>query len=311
MSVNPQNVPTPEMVNHYLREEQSLQSHLLASPVKSEEVYRYGAFIGAEILPHRELPRAMDCARECIVALARDNRSMASGTVILADTMTRSKGRFTRSWHAPAGGVWGCMVHGNNLLPESRQFIPMAVGVACCRTLREYVGDNACLRWVNDVLVTGKKLAGFLVESYTEPSYGEEFTLVGFGININNSEFPKELDGMAVSLCQHLGKSIDLADFTARFLAKLAWIFGLLYFEEARCLAGEGYSGKGGLHLVLESWKELSDTLGRDIVYGFDVMTAPQYNGRVLGVDEAGGLRIELEDGFIKTEYSGEVRYKN
>lgn len=299
------------MVKQYLGEEQSLQSRYLPSHIDSEEVFRYGAFIGAEILPHNELPRAMDYARELIGSHAGDNRSMASGTVILADTMRRSKGRFTRSWYAPVGGVWGCMVHGHNLLPESRQFIPMAVGVACCRTLREYVGNDATLRWVNDVLLNGKKLAGFLVESYTEPTYGEEFTLVGFGVNINNSEFPKELEGMAVSLRQHLGKSIDLSGFTARFIAKLAWIFGLLYYEEARCLAGEGYSGRDGLHLVLESWKKLSDTIGRDVVYGFDVITAPQYRGRVLGVDEAGGLRIELEDGFIKTEYSGEVRYRS
>lgn len=304
------NSPSPEMVLRYLRDQQKHEFSRVPQNSNPLDFYRYGSFIGANIQSHITLPRAMEHGRKLIRKMASDNRSVESGTVILADTMTQSKGRFTRSWHAPHGGVWGCLIHGNNLLPESRQFIPMAVGMACCETVKEYVGEDAKLRWVNDVLIRGQKLAGFLVESYTERIYGEEFTMVGFGINVNNCTFPGELDGLAVSLKQHLGHSIDLADFTARFLAKLAWNFGVIYFEETKNLAGDGYSGEGGLHLILSRWKELSDTIGQDIVYGFDVITAPQYNGRVMNVDEMGGLVIRLDDGFEKTEYSGEVRYR-
>ncbi|MFT5697608.1 MAG: BirA family biotin operon repressor/biotin-[acetyl-CoA-carboxylase] ligase [Desulforhopalus sp.] len=304
------NNPSPEMVLHYLRAQQVQHSSQSSHSSTSQEIFRYGAFIGANIQTHSSLPRAMEYGRGLILDLAKKNRSIESGTVILADSMTHSKGRFTRSWHAPLGGVWGCLIHGNNVLPESRQFIPMAVGLACCEAVREYVGKEATLRWVNDVLVRGKKLAGFLVESYTEPVHGEEFTMVGFGINVNNSTFPQELEGLALSLRQHLGHPVDLADFTARFLGKLAWNFGLIYKEEAESLAGKGFSGTDGLHLILSRWKELSDTIGKDVVYGFDVMTAPQYNGQVVGVDETGGLIIRLDDGFEKTEYSGEVRYR-
>lgn len=303
------NSPTPEMVLSYLRDEQQLQLNSLP-PRDCQDIFRYGAFIGANIDAHESLPRAMEYGRNLIVDLAKKDRSMKSGTVILADSMTTSKGRFTRNWHAPVGGVWGCMIHGNNLLPESRQCIPMAVGLACCETVRGYVGKKAHLRWVNDVLVAGQKQAGFLVESYTEPVHGEEFTLVGFGINVNNCHFPRELDGLAVSLKQHLGRPVDITDFTARFLAKLAWNFGVIYFEEAKKLAGQPLSGRDGLHLILSSWLEGSDTVGQDIVYGFDVMTEPQYEGRVVKIDDMGGLVIRLEDGFEKTEYSGEIRYK-
>ncbi|BHH82141.1 biotin--[acetyl-CoA-carboxylase] ligase [Desulforhopalus sp. 52FAK] len=303
------NSPSPEMVLSYLRDEQQLQTSCLLSSSESLEISRYGSFVGASIESHATLPRAMEHGRKLIVDLAEKGRSVESGTVILADTMTHSKGRFTRSWHAPVGGIWGCLVHGNNLLPESRQFIPMAVGLACCETVREYAGEEVSLRWVNDVLLCGQKLAGFLVESYTEPTHREEFTLVGFGININNCCFPSELEGIALSLKQHLGHSVDLSEFTARFLAKLAWNFGTIYFEEAKNLAGDGFSGKDGTHLILSRWKDASDTIGKDVVYGFDVITAPQYQGKVVRVDELGGLVIRLEDGFEKTEYSGEVRY--
>jgi len=279
------------------------------SEVELEKVLRSGMQIGSVIESHRQLPRAMERARLLIRNAAEEGRSMQSGTVILADTMTHCKGRFSRSWHAPSGGVWGCIVHGNDFLPQSRHFIPMAAGVACCDAVQEFGVEGATVRWVNDILIRGVKQAGFLVESFTEPIHSEEFTLVGFGINVNNRTFPDELDGLAVSLSQVLGRELDLTSFTTTFLARLAWNFGILYHEEAKELAEEPFSGPGGEHLLLSRWKELSDTVGQGVVYGFDVITSPQYTGTVLGVDGNGGITIKLEDGNCKTEYSGEVRY--
>ncbi|SDO90595.1 BirA family transcriptional regulator, biotin operon repressor / biotin-[acetyl-CoA-carboxylase] ligase [Desulforhopalus singaporensis] len=274
------------------------------------KVVGYGLQVGSVIRCHPTLPRAMDHARDLIVRESAAGRSFASGTVIIAETMTKSKGRFTRSWHAPPGGLWGCMVHANTLLPQSRHFIPMAVGVACCEAVGELGCEPAAIRWVNDVLIEGRKVAGFLVEGYTEPGFKEEFNLVGFGINVNNSSFPPDLSGTAGSVSDYLGREVDLTDFGVSFLARLAWNIGLLYHEEERELAGKPFSGRGGIHALLARWLELSDTIGQDVIYGFDVVTNPQYPARVVGVDDSGGLILELEDGHRKTEYSGEVRYR-
>lgn len=300
-----ENCPTPAAVLKRLQKEQGGPG----GSVDAQAVIRYGDFVGSVIESHSSLPRAMNHARTLIRGAADSGTSMASGTVILADTMNHCKGRFTRSWHAPFGGVWGCMVHANTLLPQSRNFISLAAGVACCEAVREQGGEQAVLRWVNDVLVGGRKLAGFLVESYTEPVHGEEFTLVGFGINLNNTLFPAELSDSAVSFKEILATEIDLTSFTTIFLAKLAWNFGLLYHEEAKELGGEAYSGRGGRHLLLEKWLAHSDTIGKNVVYGFDVMTAPQYKAEALGIDDYGGLILRLEDGHEKIECSGEVRY--
>ncbi len=279
------------------------------SPVDAQVVGRYGAFVGSVIESYHSLPRAMDYARRMIGKTVLDGSSLASGTVILADTMSQSKGRFTRHWHAPVGGVWGCMIHANTLLPQSRRFIPLAAGLACCEAVRESGVEKATLRWVNDVLVDSRKLAGFLVETYTEPTHGEEFTLVGFGINANNVVFPAEITDASVSLCQLLGQTVNLAQITAFFLARLAWNFGLLYHEEARELRGDGFSGESGRHLLLQKWQDLSDSIGKRVVYGFDVMIAPQYQAQVLAIDDDGGLVLQFADGCRKTEYSGEIRY--
>lgn len=278
-------------------------------PADPKQVARYGAVVGSVIECYDSLPRAMEQGRMQIREAAAVDSSYASGTTILAGTMTQCKGRFTRTWHAPRGGIWGSVVHGNSLLPESRRFIPFAVGLACCEMVRQLGGDVAFLRWVNDVLIGGKKVAGFLVESYTEPIHREEFTLIGFGINVNNEKFPPELLSSAASLKQLFGKSFDIQELTTAFLARLAWNIGLLHYEEQRVLQGKGFSGRNGTHLLLERWLHCSDTVGQHVWYGFDVMQNPQYKARVMDLDADGGLVMRLEDGHQTTEYSGEVRY--
>lgn len=304
-----ENRPTSDAVYNLLQRACIKERDALGGQVAAEAIRRYGAFVGSVIESHQSLPRAMDHARDLIKKSVQSNSSIASGTVILADTMSRSKGRFTRHWHAPPGGVWGCMIHANTLLPQSRRFGSLAAGLACCETVREFGAKHAVLRWVNDVLVAGKKLAGFLVESYTEPVHGEEFTLVGFGVNVNNCSFPADISDSSVSLKSIIDRPIDLSQFTALFLCRLALNFGLLYYEEAKELKGEHFSGNGGRHLLLERWLAASDTVGKKVVYGFDVVTAPQYHAEVLEVDSDGGLVMKLEDGHKKTEYSGEIRY--
>ncbi len=305
----PDNRPTRDLLAGKLSQELALRQ--TAHPqLDCEVVLRYGGFVGSVIECHRQLPRAMDQARAHIAGVEAAAGSVANGMVILADTMSRSKGRFTRSWHAPAGGVWGCLVHANTLLDQSKRFVPLAVGVACCETVREIGGTAATLRWVNDVLFGEKKVAGFLVEGYSGPRYGDEYHLVGFGINVNNRTFPHELHGLATSLADQLGYEIDLTAFTTLFLAKLSWNFGLLYYEEARLLDEGRYSGPGGRHQLLANWCSLSDTLGQRVVFGFDVMTSPQYEATVIAIEEDGGLKMRFDDGSVKVEHSGEIRYR-
>jgi BirA family biotin operon repressor/biotin-[acetyl-CoA-carboxylase] ligase len=302
-----ENQPSPAEVRRKLQLE--LRAADLQRIGDRSLVERSGAFVGAVIESHRSLPRAMNHARRHIGDLAGQGRSAASGTIILADQLNLCKGRFARSWHAPLGGLWGCMIFADTLLPRWRGFIPLAVGVACCQTVRDAYGVEASIRWVNDVLVTDKKLAGFLVEGYREPQQGEDYALIGFGINVNNTDFPGELDTSALSLSQVCGKTIDLTDFTTTFLAKLACNFGILLVEEATYLRGEDFAGREGRHLLLDRWLSLCDSIGKRVVYGFDVVTAPQYQAEVVGVEEAGGLRLRLPDGSLITEHSGEIRY--
>jgi BirA family biotin operon repressor/biotin-[acetyl-CoA-carboxylase] ligase len=273
-------------------------------------VLRYGAFVGSEIRRFSVLARAMEYARDYITAMEESDRSVASGTVIVADSLSHPRGRFSRPWFAPPGGLWGCLIHANTLLPPSRSLLPLAVGVACCEAIRQEGATDARLRWVNDVLIGGRKVAGFLIRSFLGPRRCDEYDLIGFGINLNNCTFPEELRDSAVALADVLGRPVDITRFQLTFLAKLTWNLGLLYYEEAGLLRQDGFSGPQGEHLLLARWKEMSDTIGRKVIFGRDVLADPLYEARVTGLQDDGALVLQLADGSSLVEVSGEIRYR-
>ena len=279
------------------------------STLDSDIIFRYGAYVGSAIRVYPSLDRAMDTAREHIANREQSGNSVANGSVILASSLALSKGRFSRSWHAPPGGLWGCLILADTFLAPFRNFIPLIPGIACCEALREAGAKEAAIRWVNDVLLQGKKQAGFLIEGFRSPVHGEQYHLLGFGLNLNNNSFPPELEETAISLAQVVGHPIDSASFTLSFMAKIRYYVGLLLYEEEKWLARGGGNEYEDEHPILNCWKELSDTIGRRVLFGYNVMDTPQYEALVIGVSADGGLILRHDDGTTSVEHSGEVRY--
>jgi BirA family biotin operon repressor/biotin-[acetyl-CoA-carboxylase] ligase len=287
-------------------------------PEAVERIFRYGAIVGHVIEHLEQVPRGMDLARQRIRQAEEANRSFASGTVILADAMMQSRGRFQRPWHAPRGGLWMTVVLVNTLLPENSLLVPMAAGVASCETLLS-CGIAARIKWVNDILVDNRKISGILTETFTGPRSGEEYILVGIGINVNNSEFPPELAGQATSVKACLGREFYVENLAVQLLANLRWNFGLLSDEEARHLETHGGIGRDSNlaagekrpaeHLLLQSYRSMTDVLNRKVRFGFDVVQKPLFEARVVAIDRSGGLVLELEDSSRTVQHSGEIIY--
>ncbi len=309
---------TPEYIQQIITEEEiPLRSRIFA-PGTVKTVFRYGAVVAAVIEHYPNIPRGMERARQNINNAEEAGRSFPSGMVILADEMVQSRGRFKRYWHAPQGGLWMTLVLVNTLLPESSLLVPMAAGVACCEVLRDY-GIAAHIKWVNDVLADGRKISGILTETFTGSCSGEEYVLVGIGINVNNDKFPAELSKQATSLKSLLNREISLPEITARLLAKLRWNIGILHFEEAKYLEMHGGIAKcnetrvanmlADEHLLLKNYKGLTDIFNRRVLFGFDVQKNPQFEAKVIGLDDAGGLILEMGDASITVQQSGEIIY--
>ena len=298
---------SPSLVRAVLREEELPLRSRAVDPETAAAVLRYGAPVGSVIERHARLERGMAYARRLIAETEAQGRSFPTGTVIVAGELTGGKGRFQRTWHAPPGGLWLTLVLVNTLLPAFTRLYPLAVGLACCEAVRGY-GIDARLKWVNDVHVAGRKLAGVLAETMLGPRYGEEYILIGVGVNVNNTDFPPELSSLAVSMHTLLGREVGLDRFAARLLAKLAWAIGLLHFEEQEQLAA-GDPGPA-ISPLLASWLAHSDTIGKRVRFGYDAQRQPQYEATAMELAPDGGLVLRLlPDGPLVTEHAGEIVY--
>lgn len=301
---------TPSILDDYVVSVEQLgrqQERALAGD--SDTIFRIGAYVGSVIRVFSSLDRAMDKARDHIVSQETNGKPVANGSLILASSLSLSKGRFNRSWHAPPGGLWGCLILADTFLPLFRNLLPLIPGIACCEALHQEGAAAASVRWVNDVLLQGKKQAGFLIEGFRSPVHGENFHLLGFGLNLNNNSFPPELKETAVSLAQVLNRPINICSFALSFLAKLRYYTGLLLYEEEQWLALGGGDEYEGEHPLIKRWKELSDTPGKRVCFGYDVVRNPQYEAVVTSIAGDGALVLKHDDGTISVEHSGEIRY--
>ena len=296
----------PPLLNHqYILR----QMHRLArsQPLTAETVaaiLRYGAPVGRQLDYHASLPRCMVRLRQLIrTAEARDT-SLPTGTVVMASRLTASSGRFDRHWHAPQGGLWLALAWADTFVAATRRLLPLAVGSACCEAIRE-AGVTAAIRWINDIHFRGCKLGGILCETLTTPAQ-EQYHLIGVGLNVNNRFFPASLQDNAISMYQILGRPLRLDDFGAQLLAWIGWYIGMLTWAEQRTLSGDG----NGYAVFLEQYRALCDTVGKKIVYGFDLEKEKGGHGTAVAIDDTGQLLIRLTSGTTVTADAGEIRYQ-
>jgi len=307
--INNLSLLSPAVLNDYFSSVELPARLLEGRSVDCNAIARYGAIVGSEIRVYPSLGRTMDRARAYITDREQKGLSVASGSLILASTLNHSKGRFQRSWHAPLGGLWGCLILADTFLPFFRNILPLIPGIACCEAVRQEGASGAAIRWVNDVLIKKKKQAGFLIEGFFSPIHHEQYHLLGFGLNVNNNAFPEELQESATSLSLACGHSLDICSFALSFFAKIRWYTGLLFHEEVQWLARGGGEEYQDEHPILKRWRELSDTPGKRVLFGYDVMRNPQYEAVVAGLTHDGGLILRHDDGSATIEHSGEIRY--
>lgn len=310
---------SPALVQQLIRDEETpLRNKLRPTPTVSA-VFRFGAPVASTIQRHNRLGRGMDHARTLIGEHETAGLSFPSGLVIVADQLSGGRGRFQRPWHAPEGGLWMTVVLVNTLLPVSSSLYTLAAGAAAGEAIAT-VHPEARLKWVNDVNIEGRKVCGILCESLRGPMSGEEYILLGIGINVNNTTFPPELAGQAASLKQLLGREIEVDQLAGRVLAKLVWNVGLLHYEEQQILAMSDAATltdpelfeqflAGQRHPLVESWLALSDTVGRKVRFGYDVQQKPLFDGVVEGIGCCGNLILRLPDGSLINQNSGEIIY--
>jgi len=209
-------------------------------------------------------------------------------TAVAAGAQTGGRGREGRAWVSPPGGLYLSVL----LRPrfEAVSLVPLAAGVAVAAAVGE-LGLVAQLKWPNDVLVSGRKLAGILAESASGAG-GVDWVALGIGVNvsIDVAATAPELQGLATSLAAEGVVHPSPDALAAAVLAHLR-----VWYDALGTRAGS----------VVEAWRARSAPWWGGLA---EVRTAEGVVlARLSDVDETGALLLDLEDGGRRRVLSGEV----
>ena len=219
---------------------------------------------------------------------AKIEAECADGLAIWSSNQRSGRGRRGRSWVCPSGKGVAMSValvgaqHQRNML-----LMPLATGVAVARVCAEQVSETFGLKWPNDVLHEGRKVAGILCEGVMVDGRFRG-VVVGVGVNVNAvpSDFPAELQPLVAGLRSHRVDDIELGGFAGRLYQAI--------MQEIAALQSDPVG-------VLDRWRARDVTGGREVRVGGTVGVAD-------GIDADGALRVRTQTGTVSVR-SGEVEW--
>jgi BirA family biotin operon repressor/biotin-[acetyl-CoA-carboxylase] ligase len=191
------------------------------------------------------------------------------GTLVTAGQQTAGRGRQGRTWSAPAGRA----LLASLVLRE----VPPLLALASALAVADVVGDGAAIKWPNDVLLGGRKVAGILAEG--RPQEGWAVLGIGLNVAVREGDLPPELVGRAA------GMGLEPANVEP-VLASLLKALELRLAQEPGA--------------IVEVYRERDALLGRALRWG-------QYEGVAAGIDGAGRLLVDRADGERVALDAGEV----
>ena len=215
-------------------------------------------------------------------AAERARRGAAHGTIVTADEQTAGRGRRGRTWHSPAGrNLYLSCVLRPPIEAAAVPPIALAAGVAVAETVNQR-GVAASVKWPNDVLASGKKLAGILAEMSTR-DMGLDYVILGIGVNLGSRSFPDDIAHRATSVALEGGDG-EREGFLTSLLAAL----------EARL---DDYFVRG-MEAIHRPWTE---RMYVGLVQVGDIQGMPR------GIDEDGALILEDASGARHRIVAGDV----
>jgi BirA family biotin operon repressor/biotin-[acetyl-CoA-carboxylase] ligase len=214
------------------------------------------------------------------------------GAVVTADQQTKGRGRWSRSWHSPRGRSISLSLV---LRPDDAArtaLVTTALGVAVAEALEAAAGVDCTVKWPNDVLAGGKKVAGILVETRSSGG-GIDAVVAGVGINVSwaPEEMPAEIRDDATSLVAAGAGPLPRAAIVAEVLDEAERWYGMTATPEGRAEVVAAAAARSAIigHAVL-----LRHSDGRMV------------EGRAAGLLEDGSLQVEV-DGELVAVAAGEV----
>lgn len=233
-----------------------------------------------DVLPSTNLQAKLDA-----------EKGVGEGTLIVADMQTAGRGRKGKTWSSPAGkNIYFTLILKPDYASGQASMVTLLMGLAVAEGVREVCGVEAGIKWPNDIVAGGRKVCGILAEMSVEHEF-IHYVVVGVGINVEKQEFDPEIAQSATSLWAECGRSVSRAHLLAAVMKRFED-----FYE-----AWEEETKRPGL---VDRYNSLLVNRDREVCV---LDPKGEFRGIARGVNAAGELLVELEDGRVVEVYAGEV----
>jgi BirA family biotin operon repressor/biotin-[acetyl-CoA-carboxylase] ligase len=237
-------------------------------------------FIGKKAIYYPRVSSTMDAARDEV------RKGADAGTVVIAGEQTEGRGRMKRTWLSPKGNIAFSVI----LYPEVSYlpFLVMIAALAAARGIETVTGLDTSIKWPNDILISGKKAGGILIENEVK---GKEVLYAIIGIGINTDVAPTWDDGKALPatcLKDESGKNVPRTQIIKQILEEMESLYLRLPDSDP----------------ISREWRDRMATLGKRVrVYANDKIL----EGVAETVDPSGSLLLRHADGSSSVIVAGDV----
>ncbi len=217
-------------------------------------------------------------------------RGAPDGALVLSEKQTKGRGREERNWFSPSrDGIYLSLILRPSIPPGEAPVITLLTAVAVAETLLSLTRLKIAIKWPNDILVGGKKLAGILTEMTTQGD-SIDYVVVGLGLNVNMPRFPDDIRDKATSILIETGKRFSRVRIIREYLK---WYE--TYYEVFKNI---------GFEPIRKRWRELTNMIGQQITVE---MIDKRYSGEVQDIDKDGALIITDRTGKSHRIIFGDV----
>lgn len=220
---------------------------------------------------------------------AEENPSFENA-VFIARSQSAGRGRLGRSFLSGEGGLYLSYLFRPELSCERTLLITVYSAVSLCEVIEEMTGAAPKIKWVNDVFLEGRKIAGILTEGAVAPGAESlRYAVVGIGVNVGKVDFPEELTDIASDIESATGVRPDIGELAVRLAEKLC------RFDPS---CREEY---------MRRYRERSLVIERRVKV---IAAGGEYYATVRSIDDDGALHVIRDDGKFVRLISGEISIK-
>lgn len=218
------------------------------------------------------------------------DQGATEGTIVVSEGQKQGRGRMGRTWISqPEMGIYFSLILRPKFAPIKASCLTFMSAIAVAEALEQSLGIQAQIKWPNDVMIHGKKVAGILTELRAEIDT-IHYIVVGIGINANNKKFPKPLQGKVTSLALEAHQNVSRVKIVQTLLQTLERWYRIVLNEDTE--------------RTFARWRELSCTLGNrvEVNVGDEILRGVAAR---LGAD--GSLYVNLDSGEERQILTGDV----